>query len=303
MSQAGENRTRFNNDWPATFLFPAEQALTHRLAKHNALSIFYPAQLKHSDDHAYQTLLSHCLDALDHLPLRPDLAFDQLWKALDAEFFRLKSMPGSGASKTRFIVFASHIASSPLTSQSHYLLAPHIPLQTCEYFAKRILGSTANPNQHSEAFAKRLGQTIGQDLLADLHAKYDAGWLTLGQTAVTQRKLGSLLQKIIAGETVIINGNTYALSKEQCAEVLISTVLPQFRNERFHGNTRPPFRSSTATVKTYAHAYFLLIYAYALMLEVLLYRGFDVLSPANASAATAANLERFLRILGDQLKA
>jgi hypothetical protein len=95
----------------------------------------------------------------------------------------------------------------------------------------------------------------------------------------------------------------YTLTQAQSAEILIGTILPQFRNERFHGNTRPPFRSSTATLKTYAHAYFLLIYSYALMLEVLLYRNFGVISVTGAGVNTTANLDRFLLVLGDQLTA
>jgi hypothetical protein len=303
MSSASESRTKFNNQWPATFLFPAELSLEHRLAKKNFVSIFFPAQFEHSNDHAFQTLLSHCIDALDNLPLRPDFAFDQVWKALDAEFFRLKSTLGAAAHNSRFVVFSSHISTSPLTSKSHYLLAAHTPLQTCEYLAKRILDSTANPNQHSAAFTKRLSAAIGNALLTDIHTKYDAGWLTYGKEAETQRKLGGLLKKIIAGQTVIIGSNTYTLTQAQSAEILIGTILPQFRNERFHGNTRPPFRSSTATLKTYAHAYFLLIYSYALMLEVLLYRNFGVISVTGAGVNTTANLDRFLLVLGDQLTA
>lgn len=303
MSLTSENRTKFNNEWPATFLFPAEKSLMNRLAKRNFISIFFPAQLQHSDDHAFQTLLSHCIDAIDNLPLRPDLAFDQVWKALDAEFFRLKSGPGVAANKSRFVVFSSHISSSPFTSKSHYALASHIPLQTCEYLAKRLLDSTARPNEHSHSFIKRLSDAIGQDLISDIHAKYDFGWLTHGQEAVTQRKLGGLLKKLIGGETISIGGNSYTLVVEQSSQVLVGTILPQFRNERFHGNTRPPFRSSAATMKTYAHSYFLLIYSYALMLEVLLYRQFGVISQSDACGSTNANIDRFLQVLGDQLTA
>ena len=42
---------------------------------------------KISDDHKFQSYLGYMLDALDMLPMRPDLAFDHLWKALDSEFF------------------------------------------------------------------------------------------------------------------------------------------------------------------------------------------------------------------------
>ncbi len=303
MTIARENRTKFNNSWPATFLFPTEEALIQRLAKNNLASIFMPVRLIHSDDHGFHTLLSHCIDALDYLPLRPDFSFDQVWKALDAEFFRLKALPGTSSNQSRFSVFAKHIAADPLVSHSHHILAPHIPLQTCEFFAKRILDSTANPNEHSEQFIKRVEQTLGVALLADIHVKYDSNWLTPDKKADTQRRLGGLIRLILGGKQIVLGLNNYQLSSDQVACLMISTILPQFRNERFHGTVRPPFRSSSATLKTYAHAYFLLIYAYALMGEVFIYRGFNVVKSAELVASTQNNLSLFLQVLGDQITA
>lgn len=303
MSTARENRTRLNNSWPATFLFPTEEALIKRLAKDNLVSIFLPVHLEHSNDHNFQNLLSLSIDALDYLPLRPDFSFEQVWKALDAEFFRLKSSLGTAPNLSRFSAFATHVASSQLTSKSHYALAVSVPLQTCEFLAKRILDSKSNPNEHSDAFIKRVKNSLGESMLADIHSKYDSNWLAPKKRAETQRKLGGLIKLILAGKPVLVENNNYQLSSSQVAQFIISTVLPQFRNERFHGNVRPPFRSSTATLKTYAHAYFIFIYAYALLCEVFLYRGFGVVQPQNVIAATQNNLNRFIQVLGDQASA
>jgi len=74
--------------------------------------------------------------------------------------------------------------------------------------------------------------------------------------------------------------------------------MTQFRNERFHGTTFPPFRSSMAKLKTYAHAYFLLMVAYALLLEVFLYRDFGVVTPPQVAANIAQNQALFLQVFG-----
>ncbi|MCY1295961.1 hypothetical protein D9M70_453250 [compost metagenome] len=144
---------------------------------------------------------------------------------------------------------------------------------------------------------------MGAGLLADIHNKYDNEWLAPDKRAETQRKLGGLLKLIMAGRRVTLGANSYQLTSDQVSRLLISTVLPQFRNERFHGNVRPPFRSSKATLKTYAHAYFLFIYAYSLMCEVFLYREFGVVQSADVLAATKENLDRYLQIFGDQVSA
>jgi hypothetical protein len=262
--------------------------------------VFLPVQLTHVDEHGFHSLLSHCIDALDYLPLRPDFSFDQIWKALDAEFFRLVDISGNAGGHSRFSFFAAHIAANPNCSKSHYVLAQHIPLQTCEFFAKRILDSTADPTEHSEQFVRRVKTTLGEGLLADIHAKYDCDWVTPNRRAGAQRRLGGLLKLIIGGKSVSVGGSPYQLSADQVARLLISTVLPQFRNERFHGNVRPPFRSSSATLKTYSHSYFLLIYAYALICEVFLYRGFNAAISSEVVGTTNANLGRLLLVLGDQ---
>lgn len=303
MLNASEARIKFNNVWPARFLFPTEESVTQRLAKHNLASVFLPIQIKHSANHDFQTFLAHCIDSLDYLPLRPDFSFDQVWKALDAEFFRLKAVPGTAVNLSRFSAFSLHLSTSNLTSKSHHGLAEHIPLQTCEFFAKRILDSISNPNEHSEVFTKRVKSTLGAGLLIDIHNKYDSGWLTSSKRAETQRKLGRLLKIIISGRKVTVDTNTYQLSADEVSQLMISAILPQFRNERFHGSVRPPFRSSKATLKTYAHAYFLFLYAYSLMCEVFLYRQFGVVQPADVLASTKNNLDRFIQIFGDQLQA
>lgn len=77
--------------------------------------------------------------------------------------------------------------------------------------------------------------------------------------------------------------------------------MPQFRNERFHGTTFPPFRSSAAKLKTYAHGYFILQVAYALLLEVFLYRNFGVISQSTAGEAIEENKNLFVKLFDREL--
>lgn len=80
-------RVEYNNNWPANFLFPVEKQLKKRLDENNIQQLFLPAKLNHSNESEFHTLLGHFLEGLDQLPLRPDMAFDSIWKSLDAEFF------------------------------------------------------------------------------------------------------------------------------------------------------------------------------------------------------------------------
>lgn len=292
-------RIRYNNEWPSKFLFPAEQQLKKVLDENNVQQAFIPAKLAHSTDQEFHSLLGHFLEGLDQLPYRPDVAFDAIWKALDAEFFRVKDEISAPQHESRFESFLTKVTTDQNTCKAFFPLADVIPMQTCEFAAKRILKSKSAPDQHSEAFLKRVRGCFGDPLYSSFLSKYEPLWATSPEDA--QRKSGTFLKKLVQRNEMDIGGVKHTLSKEKTASFLISIVMPQFRNERFHGTTFPPFRSSAAKLKTYAHGYFILQVAYALLLEVFLYRGFCVISQADASAAIESNKALFLSLFEREL--
>lgn len=93
MDEIRKLRLRYNNEWPTRLLFPAEEELRRKFDRNNIQQVFVPAGLDHSEDPAFHSLLSQLLESLDQLPFRPDLAFDFLWRALDAEFTKIKNNP------------------------------------------------------------------------------------------------------------------------------------------------------------------------------------------------------------------
>ncbi|WP_212734277.1 hypothetical protein, partial [Escherichia coli] len=110
MVSTKQQRVDLNNNWPTKSLFPAEKSLIDKMAKFGIEQVFQPAKLQYSKDQNFHDMLSHYLEALDQLPLRPDIAFDCIWKALDAEFVRLKKENGS--KEGRFSLFYKHISKS-----------------------------------------------------------------------------------------------------------------------------------------------------------------------------------------------
>lgn len=292
-------RVLYNNDWPSKFLFPIEQQLKKRLDENNMQQVFVPAILTQSTDQNFHILLSHFLEGLDQLPFRPDAAFDAIWKALDAEFFRVKDQSGAPQHESRFEIFLTKITTDQNTCKVFHVMANIIPMQTCEFAAKRILKSKSSPDQHAEAFLKRVKACLGESLFLMFLGKYEPLWQSSPQVA--QRKAGAFLRRLLLGDELDINGTKHILSNEKIASFLISIVMPQFRNERFHGTTFPPFRSSAAKLKTYAHCYFVLIVAYALLLEVFLYSNFNVINSVSAEIVINKNNENFMLIFNKEL--
>lgn len=303
MVSTKEQRVNLNNNWPTKILFPAEQALIDKMNKAGINQIFIPAKLINCSDQYFHDLLSHYLEALDQLPLRPDIAFDCVWKALDAEFFKLQEEFGN--KEGRFSQFYKHIKQSPYTCKVYSQLTAIIPLQTCEYVAKRIFENNiaykASPkNNNFASFRKRVIDSFGQDLYDAFIVKYESLWVS--NSADTLRGAGVLLQKLLKGEKRTLKDQDFQLSDEAKALFLTAVTMPQFRNERFHGLSTPPFRSSTAKLKTYSHAYFVFHVAYIHLLEIFLYRQFNTIDVATTKQAINDNVNIFMTIFKSELK-
>ncbi|WP_147328132.1 hypothetical protein [Duganella sp. BJB476] len=300
MQDTKQLRISYNNEWPIKFLFPVEQQLKKLLDDHNLQQAFIPAKLNLSSDQEFHSLLGHFLEGLDQLPFRPDAAFDAIWKALDAEFFRVKDEACAPQHESRFESFLNKVSTDSNTCKAFYPLANVIPMQTCEFAAKRIIKSKIEPDQHSEQFLKRVKSCLGNDLYVSFLSKYEPLWSASPEEA--QRKSGAFLRRLVLGEELDINSIKFSLTSEKIASFLISIIMPQFRNERFHGTTFPPFRSSVAKLKTYAHGYFILQVAYALLLEVFLYRNFGVIDQNSVEEAVNKNRDIFLKLFDRELK-
>src|SRR4051812_22763027 len=77
-------RVNNHNNWPLTELFPCEKEFIDRLARHNIQQIFVTATLAPDDaDEPFNAAVGHMLDSLEALPMRPDAAFDSLYKVID----------------------------------------------------------------------------------------------------------------------------------------------------------------------------------------------------------------------------
>src|SRR5690606_18090519 len=74
-------RVKYHNGWPAKFDFPAEQKFAAKLQAAGLAQGLVVVPLEFSDDHQFQFYLGYLIDALDMLPMRPDLAFEHIWKA------------------------------------------------------------------------------------------------------------------------------------------------------------------------------------------------------------------------------
>lgn len=284
-------RIRYHNEWPERFFFPAEKKFESKMRAAGLAQGLVAVPLQLSNDHQFQFYLGYLIDALDMLPMRPDLAFEHIWKALDAEFFVVQAEIGN-QNASRFDGFVDTVLndSSAAGAFKEYIqLTPH---QTCEYAAKRVIQASAATDRNSEILLNRAKQSLGEQFIVALTSKYPAG-ANGKPSPADQRKAGRLLKLVFGGEEVELKGVKFSFSQDSLTKFLVKVVLANSRNERFHGSVFPPFRSSSAKLSTYAHAYFLLHLSYSLLLEVFLYRNYGVVAAGHVKDGIKHNANLF----------
>ncbi len=284
-------RVKYHNDWPAKFPFPVEEKFASKMQSAGLSQGLVAVPLEFTSDHQFQFYLGYLIDALDMLPMRPDLAFEHIWKAVDAEFFIVQAEIGNQKA-SRFDGFVDKVLGDSNTAGAFVDYIRIIPHQTCEYAAKRVIQASAATDQNSGILLNRAKQSLGEQFITSLVEKYPAG--PSGKPSPgDQRKAGRLLKIVFSGTEVELRGSSFTFSQENLMKFLVKVVLANSRNERFHGSVFPPFRSSSAKLSTYAHAYFLLHLSYSLLLEVFLYREHGVVTTNAVKSAIQHNANLF----------
>lgn len=290
-------RIEYNNEWPKSFDFPVEEAFLERLQSKGLQQALLSCDLSYSGEYQFQFYLGYLIDALDMLPKRPDLAFDHVWKALDSEFFLVQQEIGNQNS-SRFDGFVDRILNDGKSSAVFLNYLPLIPYQTCEYAAKRVIEASCENDNHAKTLFSRANNSLGTSFVEKFITKYPPG--SNGKPIpADQRKAGRLLKLIFSGNEVEIAGDKFSFSNEELTKFLIKVILANSRNERFHGGVFPPFRSSSAKMATYAHAYYLLHISYGLLLDVFLYREYGVVEPNEVISIMNNNSTIFSLLFGE----
>ncbi len=259
-----ELRINHNNSWPnVTVNYPCETEL-EMLIKDKGFP-FTSFKFLKIEEKFFQKNLSYLLDALDNLPLRPDLAFDNIWKVIDNYLQTISHSKHWNITKANALIGRTvEEVWMPLLNKNEDLRNSFkffinlIPVQTCEYLAKRAIADK-NPgiskNQQTKV-SERVEQAIGNELYRRIKIKYK------DFDGEQQRNCARLFRKLILEEKINIKmgeeekGKEFKLDEKDIVLLLVKGITYTYRNERFHGETFSPFRSSVSSLKTYAHAYF-----------------------------------------------
>jgi hypothetical protein len=287
------------NNWPVETVFPVQEQYLKLLKDRNILVPIVCGSLMEVEDTEFHTYVAYILDGLDALPKRPDWAFESFYIPLELEMKRIKIANGNGNS-SRF--FEYKIFLGGLDSATTDALAGFIslaPLQICKFVAKRILDATnaAKSSNEEKQLYNRARDALGLDLFESFRSKYGASG-----DGENLRKAGSLIQLIIKGEAINIDGMAFGINTIDRIGILSTFMLPSMRNDHFHGNVFPSFRSSAYKLRNYAGAQFSATSTFLLILVAISIRWPTSLSEDKLRNVINKNSELFLSIFDKQLQ-
>lgn len=290
--QLTEARVEYNNSWPANGVWfsDIQKSFESYLNENNFTQIFEVVKLNDTAKDVLfkqaklNKLVSGIVDIYDELPYRPDEGFDIAWRSLEI-FMNHQSNTAwkDDRNKTpRLISRTVNDMVMPMVNGDQRMkdmledYLGNIPLSTLVYTVLRCyIEHDLAINTQIDKVSARAADCLTKALYDDIKAKYKLEERVKPAVDVL-RKVGLLLQLILKGEKVEVNGKKYQLALEKRLEFMLSCVLYTYRCERFHGDYFSPFKSDRAGLDTYAFAYYLLSFCYV-YLWTLIYRHCDTL--------------------------
>lgn len=238
-------------------LFKVEKQFRELLNECNAS--FKPAALSLDYDLHFQREVSYMIDAFDALPLRPDIAFDSIWRAFELEIKSHRASP----SNVNITESLSHYAPK-VDSDFIALLAATIPTQACEHLFKTIV-----TNKLRGTFSR--AESRIQDLIkSNKNAEFFINHLRtryVNDTDIERRKGAILIRRAMRGESLKLGAlRLFTLDETSRSQILISLYLWTVRNDRYHGDSFSPFISSKTHINTYAGIFYSFMLTYYLLL-------------------------------------
>ena len=302
------------------YLFPIELEFVKRIENKltsRGLRIFTPLTYPYNLDKDYHVYISYLIECLDVMPLKIDLSFDFSWKGL--EFYMGKAYELHRGIKTANVSdlikysnssYWNDIINSSMVIQNQInVFLELLPSQSYEYLAKRMLKDYSLVSPRANQLFTRLAMTNGNidvkidSLLKDLFGKY--GSISDGEKS---RKVGRIMYKLFNNETIELpdyntptNMNSYMLNRNEKIDLIVNGVLYTYRNERFHGNTFSPFKSSKASLMTYTHAHYCFLWTYFLVNITKLYLNNVGIALAEIEENIETNITSFKSLYGRHL--
>lgn len=315
--EARDTRIKSHNAWPLITVSHAEREFSELIDRLSPGLFLSPYQFTDgnvsSDFHRHLGML---IDSLEMLPSRPDHAFDICFRIVDE---LSQQLTGKGTITDALSNLGSFVcnsrASKNVWGEVINQLCRAMPPVSGRYLAQRLLDAIPLAK---DPLKSRATEILGIDLCTQLHKKYRENLVSLPstvelekETATANNRAGELLCHLFSLRTarepttehsiypkLDLSVSSNLLNEAKAMSCLISLLAYTARNERVHGSSLSPFRSSKASLTTYASYYFQfhLIYAVAVGLMIESFPGCG--SPSDWKDNVTENLRKYAQTFG-----
>ncbi|KAF1007585.1 MAG: hypothetical protein GAK28_01540 [Luteibacter sp.] len=292
-TEAREIRLKAHNNWPRAQESQAERDFAQLLDKLAPSIVMTPYPFLNGNTEAnFHRHLGMLIDALDMLPRRPDHAFDLCFRSLDE---LAQELTKKGTITDALNRLGSHVCHSLSSAQSWKnsidKLSVNMPKVSGRYLAQRLLDVLDTQN---DPLKNRAVTVLGGPFCNDFFKKYRTDLPSSRSPeeaekilATANNRAGEFLSllmssraplnippgqetKYAAYERLDLSNPDNVFDQAKALSVMLSLLAYNARNERVHGSSLSPFRSSKASLTTYASYYFQfhLIYAIAVGLMI-----------------------------------
>ena len=314
--QSKRQRIEIVNSWPTKNQFEIEKVFTKKLKTLSIQESFRPVNFNYSNEKYFQRSVAYILDSLDFLPNRPDLAFDFIWRAIDflsRESVSEENIPFNNdkdiLKASVDIVWCNYFDQNLNIKNGLLTLLKCVPVQSCEYLFKRIYSiyDDSKPNNPNKEVSRLIGfdggsvrNTQAKQIIDLIKAKYPYS------DTISRRKGSMFLYRYIKGDelTILTDDSTQTIKADfsQSLNFFVNGILYTFRNDRAHGGIFSPFRSSKATMRTYAHCSFTFLLGYYLLIALIHKRDSSLITEETLKNNYNLNIELFKKLYGRNLK-
>lgn len=247
------------------------------------------------------------------MPKYPNFAFEFIFRGIDTYSEKIYSTTEQLTARIQNLIdneFTSYLNNDKLCTVINELYKV-MPNTTCQYLYSRLYGKFDTIKDVYSQTDKKTKQLFTRLLMrSNNKAKYSNLAQIFGFIASqygydrskykeTIRNGSRLLYRIFNEDKIDISGITYDISFTDKLNLLIGGVLFTMRNDRAHGDGISSFKSSLASLKTYAHNYYCFLCCYIFLTLIM-----EEFSESNEEKLTANfkdNITRFSEIFGNKI--
>lgn len=310
MSEFAKKRIEYINNWPNSNMFEAELNYKKRcddFIDSYGLTPFLPVKMWEDDDDIFNRAISHLIDGLEMMPLRPNFAFAFIFSGLD---FYVKHTYGSNTTGSLKKLAEDIYALATVNSDVKTMLTEMFsafPVNAGLYMYKSLCGQS---NHNNNVRLKVVTDASNANIVAHAnlvdniynHYGYDK---TNYDASIRQASL--LYRKIFTKNNLIITGNAVVITDRFRLYLLLLGLIYSLRNDAMHGSSMSSTKSSRSSPERYALNYYTFLTTYNMFMCILIMKSSLTQTQKDQKYTelkqnTRENIDRFIKLFGNHIK-